>query len=142
MNPQLKRRGFTLIELLIAVAIMGILSALVYPSYINYIQSGWRESARLCLLDMAQQLERKYAADLAYSGRGDLDGDGKDDLLTAGCASEGEMPSRYLFQGDITLFRLQAVPRGAQFADRCGQLGIDQQGQKTASGTAGVQECW
>lgn len=142
MKLRFASRGFTLIELMITVVIIGLLFAIAYPSYINYIQSGWRESARLCLLDMAQQLERQYAADLVYSGRGDLDGDGKDDLLTSGCASAGDMPSRYRFQGDITLFRLQAVPYGVQSADRCGQLGIDQQGQKTASGSAGVQECW
>ena len=38
--------GFTLIELMIVIAIVGILSAVAYPSYLESIKRGDRAAAR------------------------------------------------------------------------------------------------
>lgn len=51
--------GFSLIELMIAVAIVGILAMVAYPSYQQYIRRGNRADAH-ALLQAAQLAQEKY----------------------------------------------------------------------------------
>lgn len=65
------RAGFTLVELMIVVTIIGILTAIVYPSYQEHLRKGRRASAQTHLMDVAQRQQqylldaRAYAVDLA-----------------------------------------------------------------------------
>ena len=60
------RPGFTLIELLVTLAIVGILSATVYPSYMKYISRASRAEAKGILMETAQFLERNYTVNNCY----------------------------------------------------------------------------
>lgn len=53
-------RGFTLIEVMIVAAIVAILSAVAYPSYLEYVRRGARAEARAAMLKMAQYQERNF----------------------------------------------------------------------------------
>jgi type IV pilus assembly protein PilE len=65
MHPS---KGFTLIELMIVVAVIGILSAIAYPSYQQYIARSYQAEAKAELLQLAQRLEQFYSNSGNYAG--------------------------------------------------------------------------
>lgn len=54
--------GFTLVEVMITVAIIGIIAALAYPSYMDSIRKSNRSEAKVELMDAAQRLQRCYTS--------------------------------------------------------------------------------
>ncbi|WP_127213602.1 type IV pilin protein [Neisseria meningitidis] len=54
------QKGFTLLELMIAVAILGILTLIAYPSYKTYIRRVRLSEVKSTLLMNAQTMERYY----------------------------------------------------------------------------------
>lgn len=58
MKTYKTEQGFTLIEVMIAVAIVAILAAVAYPSYLDSITKGKRAEGRAALLELLQQQER------------------------------------------------------------------------------------
>lgn len=129
-------RGFTLIELMITVAVVGILAAVAYPSYTQYVVRAKRSAAQSFMHSVANKQEqymldrRSYAADLA----------------TLNVSAPADVTANYAITvtSDMTTtppsYLVTATPIGAQLTNdtQCGTLTINHLGTK-APATSG---CW
>jgi type IV pilus assembly protein PilE len=53
-----RARGFTLIELMVTVAVVAIISAVAYPSYVDSVRKSKRASAKAKMTEVAGRLEQ------------------------------------------------------------------------------------
>lgn len=132
-----RHKGFTLIEVMIVVAIIGILAAVAYPSYLDYIIRANRSAAQSFMLELASKQER-YVLDKRsyYSGAASV-------LLVP----PNEVSRNYtvtVINVAATTYTIEAVPQGNQATKdtKCATLTLDQAGSKGISGTGSVSECW
>ena len=142
--------GFTLIELLITVAIIGILAAIAYPSYVDHVRRSNRAEAQAILMENSQVLERNYTT----ANRYDLDNAGVAVVITTTSPAVGGVVKYDIGLATAAVngangqtFTLSAVPRagGPMAGDVCGTLTLNDRGQKGAAGVvagAVVQDCW
>ena len=62
--------GFTLIELMIVLAIVGILAAVAYPSYVEHVQRSRITEATSTLSDWRIRMERYFQDNRTYINAG------------------------------------------------------------------------
>lgn len=139
MRISKRQLGFTLIELMITVAVIGILAAIAYPSYTQYVLRANRAEARSILLENAQILERNFTT----ANRYDLDSNGAAPVIIATSPKSGT--KKY----DVTVapgadatqtFVLSAVPTGLMAGDACGTFTLTDAGIRGTGGN--MDECW
>ncbi len=137
-------KGFTLIELLIVVAVIGVLAAIAYPSYQQYVLRSNRTEGMAMLSDLAARQERHFAQTRTYvtatAKLNSLGIQATGDAFVSGTGKYRLEASKADGDGGYTL---TAKPQGAQTNDtKCGDLTLDANGTRGASGSAGVSECW
>ena len=132
-------RGFTLLEIMIVVAIVGILAAIVLPSYQNQVRKANRSAAQQFLMDVAtkeQQIlmdTRSYVA-VTDGNFGNKPSDGSPGV---GIPQPPATSGKYTFAVAVVntatqpTFTITATAINGQAVD--GNLTLDQSGTKTGN---------
>ena len=125
-------QGFTLIELMIVVAVIGILAAIAFPSYQEYILRSRRTEGMALLNEAAVRQERFRVQNGTYA----------DTVAKLGMPEFSENGYYKLVVVD-TSYLLRAERQKAQTGDtKCGNLTLNRQGTKGVTGTSPASTCW
>lgn len=143
---RLRQQGFTLIEVMIVVVIIGILTAVAYPSYMAHTVKAKRVAAASCLSQYASYMERYYTTYLRYDKTDSSSSATDNSLPQLDCRkSTLDSYSYTLVSKDTTTYVLQATPLGNQLRrdTKCGNLTLDQSGSRGVGNTSTpITECW
>ena len=134
------QKGFTLIELMIAVAIVGILAVIAYPSYMQYVTKSNRSAAESFILTVSNKQEQYMLDARQYATA----------LSTLNLTTPAEVSNNYTISvvannaGTPPSYTITATPTGVQQTrdTQCANLTIDQTGAKGISGSGLVRACW
>lgn len=145
-----KPAGFTLVELIIVVAIIGILAAIVYPSYQGYIE----RTNRADMMSEMQQVANRIESNKVNYGRydriplavilsGTLDTDGSVSFPAANTAlyTVSVTPNNATTLGSRN-WVISAVPIANSRMDGDGTLTLNSVGQKCRASACGMAEEW
>ncbi len=132
-------RGFTLIEVMITVAIVGILTAIALPAYMEQVARGRRADVQAALLQDAQYMQRYYAAYNTYAN------------VTAAIKPVLPRPTSPVDTAAVAYniavttntdagFTLTATGTGSMASDKCNSYTYDNLDQKGPASTRAA--CW
>lgn len=121
----LTRNGFTLVELMIVVAVVAILTAIAYPSYVEQVNKSRRAEGKSAILQTASLQERFYTLNNTYSTT---------------LAATSTHYTITVTNAVADQFVVTAVP--IFIDEKCGTLTYDQLGTQTVTGSADPAYCW
>ena len=120
------QQGFTLIELMVVVAIIGILAAIAFPIYTQYIIHSNRAAAKSEMMAIANREEQFLLANRAYAS--------VTQIAASGYSLPSQVSAKYDY--DITLgtdtvptYTIEFKAKGSQLSD--GNLKLNNFGAKT-----------
>ena len=131
----MNNKGFSLIELMIVLAIIGVLSAIAYPSYDSYMKKSRRADAKIALQAMADRQERFYLQNNTYTN------------IIANVGGTGTEKNYYVLSidsADVNAFALTAtaVAGGPQATDTTTNNGDCTVMQLTSASAKTPDACW
>ncbi|KSW26167.1 MULTISPECIES: type IV pilin protein [unclassified Pseudomonas] len=133
--------GFTLIEIMIVVVILGILAAIVVPSYQSYVIRSNRSEAQALLSDAAAREERFFTQNNSY-----VTSTTNIANLGISAASRTGLYTLAIAPGTATDggYLLTATPQRAPQTndDECETLTLNAVGTRGSSGTGSTESCW
>lgn len=135
------KRGFTLLELMIVVGIIALLAAIAIPAFSRYGYRARRTEGQQLLQHIASAQERYYSTHNKYTD--DPDNLGYDGTPTS---DKGYYQASLTTKDKDQKYTATAKPQKGQSDDACGNLSIDNTGDKqpdksdTAANSNG--DCW
>jgi type IV pilus assembly protein PilE len=140
--------GFTLIELMITVAVVGILVAVAYPNYADYIRRADRAEARSAVMRAANLLERRFTEQAQFPT--------VDEYSAMFGLAAGTAPLSGTDSPTTGKYRITYAPAGTPRSSyvltateingadtECGDLTLNNLGSRGRTGsTWTVQDCW
>jgi type IV pilus assembly protein PilE len=128
--------AFSLLEMLIALATLGILCAIAYPSYTTYFLHQKRFTAKTSLFRLASALEDYFNQHDSYQ-KASLENLGFKAVI-----AEDHYLLKIITLAD-TFYTIAAAPINAQKTDTvCGTLLLNSLGEKSIEGTGNSGDCW
>lgn len=128
--------GFTLIELMVAVAIVGILAGIAYPSYMEHVRKGNRAAAQAFMMEAAGAQQRYLMNNRSYAA----------DLATLGYSLPSDVSGKYTASFSVTssppAFTLTLTPVGGSVQAGDGSLCLANTGARTRHCEGASPEAW
>lgn len=123
-----RQNGVTLIELMVVVAVIGVMTAITYPSYQSYVLKSHRNKAMGDLAMIQLAIEENRTNGIAYPSS-------ISSSLCTICDNSGERYN-YGITSTATSYTLSAIKTARQSSDSCGDLTLKSTGETTPAG------CW
>ena len=126
------KEGFSLIELLIAMAIVGLLSAIAIPIYSQHVAKEYRVEAIVSLTQLAVALEQYYSQHNSY----------QDVSLSKLGIQSYIAHDHYVMSITRATTSEYEIAASSEKDSLCRTLTLNSKGEQGSSGLGKLSECW